>query len=271
MRGLKVAIKGAGEMASGIAHRLYRANIRQIVMADIERPLCVRRTVSFCEALFEGTFVVEGVTAETADDIRGIVAAWERGHIGVMVDPSGSIIKGIKPDVVVDAIMAKKPTQTRPHEARLVIGVGPGFRAPEDVHVVVESNRGHDLGRLIYEGQAEPVTGVPGTTAGYGPERVLRAPHAGRVKHVRSLGDSVEKGEVVLFVEKTPVCAEISGILRGLIRDIDVVANEKVGDIEPRGESVDWHTISDKARAIGGAVLEAIMGEFNVSNASGER
>ena len=117
MRGLKVVIKGAGEMASGIAHRLYRANIRQIVMTDMERPLCVRRAVSFCEALFEGTFVVEGVTAEAAADIRGIMAAWERGHMGVIIDPKGSIIRGIKPDVVVDAVMAKKPTTTRSDEA----------------------------------------------------------------------------------------------------------------------------------------------------------
>lgn len=263
MRGLKVVIKGAGELASGIAHRLYGANIRQIVMTDLERPLCVRRAVSFCEALFERTFMVEGVTAEAADDIRGIMAAWGRGNISVIIDPYGSSIRGIKPDVVVDAVMAKKPTNTRSDEARLVIGVGPGFTAPEDVHVVIESNRGHDLGRLIYEGQAEPFTGIPGLTAGYGPERVLRAPHAGRVKHVRSLGDLVKEGEVVLYVHKTPVHAPIPGLLRGLIRDMDVPENEKLGDIEPRGESVDWRTISDKARAIGGGVLEAIMHEFN--------
>lgn len=263
MRGLKVVIKGAGEMASGIAHRLYRANIRQIVMTDMERPLCVRRAVSFCEALFEGTFVVEGVTAEAAADIRGIMAAWERGHMGVIIDPKGSIIRDIKPDVVVDAVMAKKPTTTRSDEAQLVIGVGPGFSAPENVHLVVESNRGHDLGRLIYEGQAEPFTGVPGSTEGYRHERVLRAPHAGKVKHVRSLGDLVKEGDVVLYVDKTPVCAPILGLLRGLIRDMDVPKNEKLGDIEPRGESVDWRTISDKARAIGGGVLEAIMHEFN--------
>jgi xanthine dehydrogenase accessory factor len=141
--------------------------------------------------------------------------------------------------------------------------VGPGFSAPENVHVIVESNRGNDLGRLIYEGQAEPFTGVPGSTEGYGHERVLRAPHAGKVKHVRSLGDLVKEGDVVLYVDKTPVCAPIPGLLRGLIRDIDVPKNEKLGDIEPRGESVDWRTISDKARAIGGGVLEAIMHEFN--------
>jgi xanthine dehydrogenase accessory factor len=263
MRELTVVIKGAGEMASGIAHRLYRANIRQIVMTDIERPLCVRRAVSFCEALFEKTFEVEGVTAEGVTDIDTIQAAWMRGNIGVIVDPKWSIIGQIKPDVVVDAIMAKKSTQTRPDEALLVIGVGPGFSAPEDVHVVIESNRGHDLGKVIYQGQAEAFTGMPGLTAGYQRERVLRAPHAGRVEHVRSLGDEVEKGEMVLSVDKTPVHAAIPGVLRGLIREIDVWENEKLGDVEPRGGAVDWHTISDKARAIGGGVLEAIMHEFN--------
>lgn len=264
MRELKVVIKGAGEMASGIAHRLYRANIRQIVMTDIERPLCVRRAVSFCEALFEKTFAVEGVVAESVSDTDNTKVAWTRGNIGVIVDPNWSIVGSIKPDVVVDAIMAKKRTNTRRDEAQLVIGVGPGFSAPEDVHVVVESNRGHDLGRLIYKGQAEPYSGMPGLTAGYRKERVLRAPHAGRVRHVRSLGDQVEKGEIVLYVDNTPVDAAIPGVLRGLIREIDVWENEKLGDVEPRGETVDWHTISDKARAIGGGVLEAIMHEFNV-------
>lgn len=263
MRDLKVVIKGAGEMASGIAHRLYRANIRQIVMTDIERPLCVRRAVSFCEAIFEKVFVVEGVTAEGISSVEGTRSAWTRGNIGVIVDPHWSIVGSIKPDVVVDAIMAKRPTNTRPDEAHLVIGVGPGFTAPENVHVVVESNRGHDLGRLIYRGQAEPYSGEPGLTAGYRKERVLRAPHAGRVQHVRSLGDQVEEGEIVLYVDKTPVYAAIPGVLRGLIRNIDVWEKEKLGDIEPRGEAVDWHTISDKARAIGGGVLEAIMHEFN--------
>lgn len=263
MRGLKVVIKGAGEMASGIAHRLYRANIRQIVMTEIERPLCVRRAVSFCEAIFEKTFVVEDVAAKGVSNAEEARAAWMGGNIGVMVDPHWNIVRSIEPDVVVDAIMSKRSTNTRPDEAKLVIGVGPGFSAPEDVHVVVESNRGHDLGRLIYKGQAEPYSGEPGLTSGYRKERVLRAPHAGTVRHVRNLGDQVEEGETVLYVDKTPVYAAIPGVLRGLIRDMDVWEHEKLGDIEPRGDAVDWHTISDKARAIGGGVLEAIMHHFN--------
>lgn len=263
MRELKILIKGAGEMASGIAHRLYRSNLRQIIMTDMERPLCVRRAVSFCEAILEKAWMVEGVGAEVIKDLPEATAVWSRGNIGVIVDPHWSILEGIRPDVVVDAIMAKKPTGTKVNEARLVIGVGPGFRAPEDVHVVVESNRGHDLGRLIYKGQAEVYSGMPGLTSGYRKERVLRSPHAGKVRHIYKLGDIVEKGEVVLYVDETAVSAEISGVLRGLIREIDVWENEKLGDIEPRGEAVDWHTISDKARAIGGGVLEAIMHEFN--------
>jgi xanthine dehydrogenase accessory factor len=159
--------------------------------------------------------------------------------------------------------MAKRNWGTKKTEAPFVIGVGPGFAAPADVHAVVESNRGHNLGRVIYDGAAEPHTGIPGPTMGYTSERVLRSPHDGLVKHVKTLGDSVKKGEIVLYVDETPVHANIDGLLRGLIREIRVKNNEKIGDIDPRGVKEYCFTITEKARAIGGGVLEAIMHEFN--------
>jgi xanthine dehydrogenase accessory factor len=260
---LKIVIKGAGEMASGVAHRLYMAGMRNIVMTEIPEPLSVRRMVSFCEAIFEGNMEVEGVGAECVQHVEDVRSAWKKQNIAVLVDPQWQSVALLKPHVVVDAIMAKCNLGTRKDEAPLVIGVGPGFIAHDDVHIVVESNRGHDLGRTMYEGTAEPYTGIPGQMMAYTRERVLRAPVAGRVKHVRALGDSVKTGDLILSVDNTPLLASIDGILRGLIREISVAKDEKVGDIDPRGKVEYCHTISEKARAIGGGVLEAILHIYN--------
>ena len=264
MTDLKVVVKGAGEMATGIAHRLFMAGITRIAMTEIAHPLAVRRGVAFCEAVHEASMEVEGVRAELVQDGTSLGALWVRQCVGVMVDPAWTVVTAVKPDVVVDAIMAKrKNTGTSVTEAPLVIGVGPGFTAPDDVHVVIESNRGHDLARPIYAGQAEPFTGKPGSTQGFTDERVLRAPHAGRVRHVRAIGEAVSKGEIVLYVDEEPVRAEIGGVLRGLIREIDVAQHEKIGDIDPRAAPRNCYTISDKARAIAGGVLEAVMHRYN--------
>jgi xanthine dehydrogenase accessory factor len=260
MKDLRVVIKGAGEMATGIAHRLFRANIRSIVMTEIAEPVAVRRTVAFSEAVYEGEAKVEGVSAKLLGGLDGL---WEQCRIVVIVDPEWKILKLVKPDVVIDATMMKRFTGTRRNEAPLVIGVGPGFVAPEGVHAVVESNRGHNLGKVILNGSAEPRTGIPGATMGYTTERVLRAPHAGAVRHVRDIGDMVSKGDLVLYVNEMPVYASIDGILRGLIRDIDVPVNKKIGDIDPRGNKKYCYSITEKARAIGGGVLEAIMHFWN--------
>ena len=263
MKAVSIVIKGAGEMASGIAHRLFMANITRICMIETEKPLCVRRTVSFCEAVFEREVEVEGVVGKLVRSLAELAEAWDRKQIGILIDPSWRIIAHLKPDVVVDAIMAKRNLGTSKQEAPLVIGVGPGFAAPDNVHVVVESNRGHDLGRAIYNGAAEPHTGMPGLTAGFSRERVLRSPHGGMIRHVKSIGDTVIAGDTVLYVDATPVSAAIHGIVRGLIREIQVRGNEKVGDIEPRGDISCCYTISDKARAIAGGVLEAVMHRLN--------
>ena len=260
MKELTVAIKGAGEMATGIACRLYMANIRRIVMLEIPQPLAVRRTVAFCESLHHGKIEVEGIEGVFAENVEVLSHLWEQKQIGIIVDPEWKTVGNLRPDVVIDAIMAKRNLGTRRDEAPLVIGVGPGFVAPVDVHVVVESNRGHDLGRAIYDGATEPYTGMPGLTAGFARERVLRSPHEGSVRHAgRLIGDVVKKGEIVLLVDETPVVASIDGILRGLVNEIRVKDDEKVGDIEPRGDVSYCRTISDKARAIAGGVLEALM------------
>jgi xanthine dehydrogenase accessory factor len=260
---LSVIIKGAGEMASGIAHRLYQAGIRRIAMTEIERPVCVRRFVSFCEAVHDGSAEVEGVTARRAMTSEDIASIWNKGEIAVIVDPEGKAVTMLSPDVVIDAIMAKRNLGTRKTEASFVIGVGPGFEAPRDVHAVIESNRGHDLGRVFYDGSAEPYTGIPGEIKGLSKERVLRAPKEGHVRHVHALGDDVKEGDLVLTVGDVPVYAPFDGIVRGLIREIDVDQFEKVGDIDPRARKNYCYTISEKARAIAGGVLEAIMHEFN--------
>lgn len=259
MRDLKIVIKGAGEMATGIACRLFMANLKSLVMLEIPRPISVRRGVAFSEAVYEREKEVEGIKAECIGNFAQVVDVWSRRNIAVIVDPEWGIVNELKPDVVIDAIMAKRNTGTKREEAPLTIGVGPGFIAPQDVHVVVESNRGHNLGKVIYSGSAEPHTGIPGATMGYTRERVLRAPHGGPVRHNKDIGDAIKQGDLILYVDKSPLFAPIDGILRGLIREIEVTAKEKIGDIDPSGIKEHCYTITDKARAIGGGVLEAIM------------
>jgi xanthine dehydrogenase accessory factor len=264
-----VVIKGAGEMASGIAHRLYRAGITHILMLEAERPLCVRRFVSFCEAVYDGTAEVENIRARLAAGLPDVASIWQAREIAVIVDPAWKSIGDLKPDIVIDAIMAKRNLGTQRNEAALVIGVGPDFVAPRDVHAVIESNRGHDLGRVIYDGSAEPYTGIPGEIKGIANERVLRAPAAGSVKHVRQLGGDVKKGDLVLYVDSKPVHAPFDGILRGLIREMIVEKGEKVGDVDPRARKGYCFTISEKARGIAGGVLEAVFHQYFGQNGKG--
>jgi xanthine dehydrogenase accessory factor len=260
---LNIVIKGAGEMASGVAHTLYAAGFRKILMTEIAKPLSVRRTVSFSESVYEGEAGVEGVRGVFVDKMDELPGVWEERMIAVIVDPSGECIEKLKPDILIDAMMLKKQTSLTGEEAPFVIGIGPGFTAPVNVHVVIESNRGHDLGRVIWSGSAEPHTGIPGNTGGFTVERVLRAPKAGMVRHVKHIGEIVKKGDTVLYVEEMPVYASIDGMLRGLIREVSVEKNEKMGDIDPRGNITYCYSISDKARAIGNGVLSAIIQRYN--------
>jgi xanthine dehydrogenase accessory factor len=257
-------IRGAGEMASGVAHRLHHSHFK-VCMLEIPHPVAVRREVSFCEAIYEGEKEVEGVRSKFISKPEEIYSVWEEGNIPILVDPDGEKTRHfIKPDVFVDAIMAKKNLGTHIKKAPLVIGLGPGFYAGKDVHIVIETNRGHDLGRLILKGMAEPDTGIPGNIGGYTVERVLRTMKKGVFHPQKRIGDRVNKGSVVAVVDDFPVMAKISGLVRGLIREgVEVKKGMKVGDIDPRGRREFCFTISDKARSIGGGVLEAILYWFN--------
>ena len=251
-------IKGAGDLASGIAYRLFRCGVA-VVMTELEMPLVVRRTVSFAAAVFEHAVSIEGVRAELAKSPEHVVDLLKQEVIPVLVDPAAEIVTIMKPQVVIDARMAKRNLGTVINEAPLVVGVGPGFIAGEDVHVVIETCRGHSLGRAIYHGGAIADTTTPGAIDGYTWERLLRAPVDGQLQNGRSIGERVKQGDVVAYVQETPVYAEIAGVIRGLLKDgIFVKQGTKIGDIDPR-EDVNYNMISDKSLAIGGGVLEAVF------------
>jgi xanthine dehydrogenase accessory factor len=261
---LLIWIKGAGEMASAVAWRLHMANIRNIIMTDLARPTAVRRRVSFCEAVYDGEATVEGVTAQRVERAEDIADVWRDGKIGVLVDPEGASVPQLNPDVLIDAVLAKKNIGTAITDAPLVIGLGPGFTAPKDVHLVIETNRGHDLGRIITSGGAEKNTRIPGAIGGFAKERVLRAPGDGVFSATRCIGDQIRKDDTIGTIADQPVKAQIGGVIRGLIRSgIHVSRELKIGDIDPRNEPGYSFTISDKARAISGSVLEAILRSTN--------
>ena len=265
-RDIKVLIRGGGEMASGIAHRLHRCGMK-VLITEVGAPTAVRRTVAFAEAVYEGFQTVDGVTAVKINKAEGVHVQWKNGNIPVFVDPSASIREDIRPDVIVDAIMAKQNSSTRLSHARLVIGVGPGFTVGVNAHAVVESNRGHHLGRVIWDGQAEANTGVPAPVSGHTNERVLRVPRPGRFVALRRIGDVVKIGESIGQVNGDPIRAQISGLIRGLLPDgIEVWRGMKAGDIDPRGQREYCYSISDKARAISGGVLEAILHSLNLEH-----
>lgn len=254
-----ILIKGAGDLASGVAVRLAHCGYR-IVMTDLPHPTSIRRTVCFSEAILQGSVSVEDVTAEYAGSIEGIPAIHERGHIAVIADPDAACIKDLHPDVVVDAILAKRNLGTTIVDAPIVIALGPGFTAGVDCHAVIETMRGHDLGRVILDGSAEPNTGIPGNIGGFTTERVLRAPKDGIFREICHIGDIVAKGDPVASVDDEMILAPIDGLIRGLLpAGTPVRKGMKSGDIDPRPVPQHCHTVSDKARAIGGGVLEAIL------------
>ena len=254
-----ILVKGAGDLATGTAVRLYRAGF-QVVMTDVAQPTAVRRTVAFSQCIYDGQTTVEGITArkaENRDQVRDILAA---GEIPVLVDPQASILPQLPFMAVVDAILAKKNLGTTISDAPSVLALGPGFTAGVDCHGVIETKRGHDLGRLILEGTAIPNTGVPGDVGGYTTERIIRAPADGPFEPVAQIGQQVNLGDVVAKVNGIPVTAQLTGIVRGMPpAGSPVTAGMKSGDIDPRCEVRHCFTVSDKARAIGGGVLEGIL------------
>lgn len=262
---LIVLIRGAGEVASGVAHRLHRSHFK-ICMLEIPHPIAVRREVSFCDAVYNGEKEVEGIRAKFISTQEEISSVWKKEKIPILVDPDGQeTLHFLKPDVLIDAIMAKRNLGIQINDAPLIIGLGPGFTAGTDVHVVIETNRGHNLGKVILNGAAESDTGVPGEIGGYAVERVLRTMKKGIFHPHKSIGERVNKGSVVAVVDDFPVIARISGVVRGLlVEGIEAKKGMKVGDIDPRGKKEYCFTISDKSRAIGGGVLEAILYWFNL-------
>ena len=251
-------VRGAGDLATATIIRLHNSGFK-VICLDIGKPTVIRRTVSFAQAMFDGETTVEGVTARrcNAGDAMSVI---EQGMIPVVADPEGKCIGLYRPEVVVDAIIAKRNLGTSRDMAPFTVALGPGFTAGEDVDCVIETTRGHALGRLIYSGSAAPNTGIPGNIGGFTVERVIHSPCAGEFRACRKIGDLVEKGEVIAYVGETAVRATLDGMIRGLLHDgLSVPEHFKIADIDPRGEKSDYLTCSDKARALSGSVLEAVM------------
>lgn len=252
-------VRGGGDLATGVIYRLWRARF-DVLCLEIERPLVVRRPVSAAQAIFDGEHFIEDmktVKIEAPEQFPSIAA---KGEVAVLVDPEGACIGKIQPDLLIDAIMAKRNIGTHRKMAKLVLGVGPGFCAPRDVHGVVESKRGHFLGRLITNGEPAPNTGVPGMEMGYTVERLLRAPAPGHVEPVREIGEHVAAGQLIAMVGGVELRARIPGVLRGLIHpSVEVETGLKIGDIDPRNEPSHCFSITDKALAIAGGILEGVM------------
>lgn len=259
-----VAVKGAGDLATGVMHRLMRAGFA-VMAIELPNPTVVRRTVAFAEAIALGEMTVEGVTAQRATSLAEIHAIIAINRIPVVVDPDGKLLRRLAPTVLIEATLSKFNSGVTLHDAPIVIALGPGYEASVDVHAVIETNRGHNLGRVYLSGYAEPNTGIPGAIDGYTIERLLRAPCAGTLYATCHIGDMVQAHETVAQVKtvegaSVPVSTAITGILRGLVRDgLPVYEGMKVGDVDPRAAREHCFTISDKARAIGGGVLEAIL------------
>ncbi len=254
-----IAVRGAGDLATAVAITLFRSGFR-VVCLETAEPTVIRRTVSFAQAVFDGSCAVEGVEARLCKAGEAL-SFIEEGSVPVVIDPKGELIRTLKPAVVIDAIIAKRNLGTSRDMAPYTIALGPGFCAGSDVDCVIETARGHNLARLIYSGSATPNTGIPGNIGGYTVERVIHSPCAGVFRAVRKIGDIVKAGEVIAFVGDCEVKAKIDGMIRGLLHDgISVPEHFKIADIDPRGEKADFRTCSDKARSLGGAVLQAVLG-----------
>ena len=254
-----ILLKGAGDLGTGVAWRLHKAGF-PVILTELAQPLVVRRTVAFASAVYDGEIAVEGVTAwraESFDDARRLL---EEGIIPVRVDPETRAREFFAPQVLIDAVMAKRNTGTRRADAPLVLALGPGFTPGVDCHAVIETQRGHNLGRVLWDRAAEPNSGTPGEIGGKRAERVLRAPCDGEIRAIRRIGDSVIGGETLARVGDGEVCAPIDGVLRGLVHDgLVVPAGAKIGDVDPRAKRENCFTISDKSLAVGGGALEAVL------------
>jgi len=254
-----VVIRSGGEIGSAVAHKLHRCGFKVLIL-ETPAPAFIRSEISFGKAVYEGEAVVEEITAVKINTIDEINSSWEKNVIPILIDPDCDVVHRVKPSALVDATLVKRNIGTNKGMAPITIALGPGYEASVDVDVVIETNRGHNLGRLIFEGFSENNTSIPGSIMGYTEERVIRAPIRGKVKNLLVIGDTVKKGQIICCVEDQEVKAQIDGVLRGIIRDgFFVQKGLKIGDIDPRNHKEYCFTISDKGRAIAGAVLEAIL------------
>lgn len=254
-----VIFRGGGDVATGAIQKVYRSGFRVLIL-EKDKPLCIRRHVASASAMFEGEVSIEDFRVRRVYELSGIEKAWAEDYIPIIEDEKGLYIEKLKPLAVVDGILAKKNLGTYRQMAPITIGLGPGFEAGVDVDVVIETNRGHDLGRLIFEGKPQANTGVPGSIQGFTKERILRSPADGKIKVLEDIGQVVKKDQVLALVGDKEVKSGLDGMVRGMIGDGSYVTEGlKIGDVDPRVVKVNAVTISDKARAIGGGVLEAIL------------
>jgi len=253
-----VVVKGGGDLGTGVAYRLFRAGFAVAVL-ERAQPLAIRRRVAFAQAVYDGATTVEGVTARRVETPEEALALLTRREVPVLVDERGESLPALRPIALVDATLCKRSPSTRIGDAPFVVGLGPGFEVGVHAHAVVETQRGHHLGRVLWEGHAAPDTGEPGEIGGQTARRVLRAPAAGRFRACREIGARVREGEIVAYVDDHPIRAPFDGVLRGLLAEgLVVPKGMKVGDVDPRGAVEHCFTISDKALAVGGGVLEAL-------------
>ena len=259
-RDIPVAVvKGAGDLGTGVAYRLWKCGFR-VACTELAKPMVIRRSVAFASALYDGRITVEGVQCERVLYADEAIYLWQRNTVPVFADADGRVIEALQPEIIVDAILAKRNVAgTLITDAPCVVALGPGFIAGTHCHAVIETNRGHDLGRVLWVGSAEPNTGMPGKVGGEDEKRIVRAPKAGMFYGRKAIGDLVKAGDVIAQVDTEPVRATLNGVLRGLLHDMPVQANVKVADIDPRGEPRYCSSISDKALAVAGGVLEAVF------------
>lgn len=254
-----VLVRGGGELASGAIRRLVLAGFPVLVLEQPE-PTCIRRTVCFANAIYEGSWEVESLRAVRSENLDVARHRLRDGVVPLLIDPEGDLLERVRPTVLVDGRMMKRNTGTTSRQARVVIALGPGYEAPRDAHFVIETARGHDLGRVITQGSARADTGVPGEIGGVTAERVLRAPVSGRFRSTAELGEEVTAGQVIGEVGEVPVPAQVNGVVRGLLRDnLWVLEGQKLADIDPRSDPEFLYRVSDKANAVAGGVMEALF------------